>query len=78
MDLRDQPEDDAFRQEVRCWLVDHVIGDYAALGGRGGSGDETYGFDVRARWERELAAGAGRASAGPSNTAGAAHRSPSR
>ena len=57
MDLRDQPEDDAFRQEVRCWLVDHVIGDYAALGGRGGSGDETYGFDVRARWERELAAG---------------------
>ena len=24
MDLRDQPEDEAFRKEVRAWLTDHV------------------------------------------------------
>jgi len=57
MDLRDRPEDEAFRKEVRAWLVDHVVGEYAALGGRGGSGDETYGFETRLRWERELAEG---------------------
>jgi alkylation response protein AidB-like acyl-CoA dehydrogenase len=57
MDLRDRPEDEAFRKEVRSWLADHVRGAYAALGGRGGSGDETYGFETRLEWERELAAG---------------------
>jgi alkylation response protein AidB-like acyl-CoA dehydrogenase len=57
MDLTDSVEDEAFRQEVRTWLADHVVGEYAALGGRGGSGDESYGFEVRLRWERELAAG---------------------
>jgi alkylation response protein AidB-like acyl-CoA dehydrogenase len=57
VDLRDSVEDEAFRQEVRAWLVDHVVGPFAALGGRGGSGDESFGFDVRLRWERELASG---------------------
>ena len=56
MDLRDQPEDEAFRKEVRAWLAEHVVGEFAALGGRGGSGDETYGFDVRLEWEKVLAA----------------------
>jgi alkylation response protein AidB-like acyl-CoA dehydrogenase len=55
MDLRDRPEDDAFRQEVRAWLHDHVVGEFAALGGRGGSGDETYGFETRLEWEKVLA-----------------------
>ena len=55
MDLRDEPEDEAFRQEVRAWLADHVVGEFAALGGRGGSGDETYGFETRLRWEKVLA-----------------------
>jgi len=50
-------DDKAFVIEARAWLSDHVVGEYAALGGRGGSGDETFGFDVRVRWERELAAG---------------------
>ena len=50
MDLRDQPEDEAFRKEVRAWLTDHVVGEFAALGGRGGSGDETYGFETRLRY----------------------------
>ena len=57
MDLRDRPEDEAFRAEVRAWLADHVVGEFAALGGRGGSGDETFGFEVRLEWEAELAAG---------------------
>ena len=55
MDLRDRPEDDAFRREVRSWLTDHVVGEFAALGGRGGSGDETYGFATRLEWEKVLA-----------------------
>lgn len=55
MDLRDRPEDEAFRKEVRAWLEVHVVGEFAALGGRGGSGDETFGFEVRRRWERVLA-----------------------
>jgi alkylation response protein AidB-like acyl-CoA dehydrogenase len=58
MDLRDQPEDDAFRTEVREWLTSHVVGEFAALDGRGGSGDETYGFATRLAWEKELAAAA--------------------
>jgi alkylation response protein AidB-like acyl-CoA dehydrogenase len=56
MDLRDRPEDEAFRKEVRTWLVDHVVGEFAALDGRGGSGDETYGFETRLEWEQVLAA----------------------
>ncbi len=57
MDLRDRTEDEAFREEIRAWLADHLVGDYAELGGRGGSGDEGFGFEVRLRWERELAEG---------------------
>ncbi len=57
MDLRDRPEDEAFRKEVRSWLETHVVGEFAALGGRGGSGDETYGFETRLAWERILASG---------------------
>jgi len=57
MDLRDRPEDETFRKEIRAWLSDHVVGPFAALGGRGGSGDETFGFEVRLEWEKVLAAG---------------------
>ena len=57
MDLRDRPEDEAFRAEVQAWMAEHVVGEFAALGGRGGSGDETFGFEVRQAWEKELAAG---------------------
>jgi alkylation response protein AidB-like acyl-CoA dehydrogenase len=55
MDLRDRPEDDTFRRQVRAWLDAHVVGEFAALGGRGGSGDETYGFETRLEWEKVLA-----------------------
>jgi len=56
MDLRDRPEDEAFRLEARAWLETHVVGEFAALGGRGGSGDETFGFETRLEWEKVLAA----------------------
>jgi alkylation response protein AidB-like acyl-CoA dehydrogenase len=57
MDLRDRPHDSAFRAEIRQFLDTHLVGEFAALGGRGGSGDETYGFEVRLRWERVMAEG---------------------
>jgi alkylation response protein AidB-like acyl-CoA dehydrogenase len=57
MDLRDRPDDEAFRKEVRSWLDAHVVGEFAALDGRGGSGDETFGFEIRLEWEKVLAAG---------------------
>ena len=47
MEFADSPEDAAFRQEVVSWLAEHVVGEFAELGGRGGSGDETFGFEVR-------------------------------
>jgi len=47
----------AFREEVATWMAEHNVGEFAALGGRGGSGDETFGFEVRQAWEYELAAG---------------------
>jgi alkylation response protein AidB-like acyl-CoA dehydrogenase len=57
MDLRDGPEDVAFRAEVRRFLDENVAGEFAELKGRGGSGDETFGFEVRRRWEKVLADG---------------------
>jgi alkylation response protein AidB-like acyl-CoA dehydrogenase len=48
---------DAFRQEVRAWLEDHLAGDFAGARGLGGAGREHEAFDVRVAWNRELAAG---------------------
>ncbi len=55
MDLHDGSEDVAFRAEVRRFLDENVVGEFAELRGRGGSGDETFGFEVRRRWEKVLA-----------------------
>jgi alkylation response protein AidB-like acyl-CoA dehydrogenase len=46
--------DEEFRAEVRGWLADNVVGEFAELRGRGGPGDEEVGFDIRVRWERVL------------------------
>jgi alkylation response protein AidB-like acyl-CoA dehydrogenase len=54
MDLRFSQSDDAFRKEVAAWLADHLVGDYAALGDRGGPGREHEGFEIRLAWEQEL------------------------
>jgi len=53
VDFRWSAEDEAFREEVRSWLKEHLVGEYAALGSGGGPADET-GWDVRLEWEKEL------------------------
>ena len=53
MDFTDTPAEAAFRDEVRTWLADHLVGEFAELGSGGGPADET-GWDVRIEWERLL------------------------
>ncbi|MEY2417447.1 MAG: hypothetical protein QOG90_127, partial [Actinomycetota bacterium] len=43
-----------FRDEVRAWLSEHLVGEFAALGASGGPGREHEGFEVRCRWEKLL------------------------
>ncbi|MGH9233151.1 MAG: acyl-CoA dehydrogenase family protein [Acidimicrobiales bacterium] len=56
MDLRDSAEDESFRDEVRSFLETSLSGDFAAVRGRGGPGDEHALFDERLAWERHLGA----------------------
>ncbi len=55
MDLTDTSEDKAFRAEVRTWLEDNLVGDFAALRGKGGSGKDLEAHDERLEWDRHLA-----------------------
>jgi alkylation response protein AidB-like acyl-CoA dehydrogenase len=57
MDLRFSEEDERFRREVATWLADNLTGEFAALRGRGGPGDEHALFAERRAWEKKLAAG---------------------
>ena len=57
MDLSFSPEDEAFRLEIRTWLEEHLVGDFAELRGRGGLGDMDALVEGRIAWEKELAAG---------------------
>jgi len=57
MDLRFTEEDEKFRAEVAAWMADNLTGEFAALKGRGGPGDEHVMFDERRAWERRLAEG---------------------
>jgi len=50
--LPDDPAD--FRALCRDWLRSNVVGEFAALRGRGGPGDEEIGFDIRVEWEKVL------------------------
>ena len=56
MDLRFSDEDEAFRTEARSWLTEQLEGDFAAVRGRGGPGDEHALFDERLAWEHHLGA----------------------
>ena len=49
------PVDAAFREELRDWLADHLVGEFHAARGLGGPADDT-AWDVRLAWEKELAA----------------------
>jgi alkylation response protein AidB-like acyl-CoA dehydrogenase len=54
--LRFSPEDEAFRREVALWLASNLCGEFAALKGRGGPGDENALVQERIAWERHLGA----------------------
>lgn len=54
MDLRFSADDEAFRAEIRAWLTGALSGDFAALRGRGGPGDEHASFEGRLAWEKTL------------------------
>ena len=55
MDLELAPEDAAFRDELREWLHDHLVGEFRTILGVGGLTDDRH-WDLRLAWERELAA----------------------
>ncbi len=46
----------AFRAEVRQWLADNLVGEFAALKGLGGPGREHEAFEERRAWNQHLAA----------------------
>ncbi|MEU6138397.1 acyl-CoA dehydrogenase family protein [Nocardioides sp. NPDC047086] len=55
MDLTYSAEDEAFRAEVREWLADHLVGEWAALRGTGGNGRDHESYEARLAWNRYLA-----------------------
>lgn len=57
MNLSFSPEDEAFREEARTWLEEHLVGDFQKLRGRGHLGDMDVFIDERKAWEQELARG---------------------
>ena len=54
MDTRFSNEDEAFRREIAGWLAHNLDGEFAAVRGRGGPGDELAVFDERCAWERKM------------------------
>ncbi len=56
MDLRESAKEHAFRAEVREWLEANLTGPFADARGLGGPGREHEAFEIRAEWERHLAA----------------------
>jgi len=57
MDVGRSPAEEAFADEVRTWLEEHLVGDFADLRGRGGVGQEDVEPARLLDWERELASG---------------------
>ncbi len=56
MHLQFSDEDEAFRREVAAWLDAQLSGEFAAVRGRGGSGDAHARVEERRAWERALGA----------------------
>jgi alkylation response protein AidB-like acyl-CoA dehydrogenase len=56
MDLELTPELRDFRDEVRTWLAEHLVGEFADHRGVGFSWDDA-AWDVRLAWDKELASG---------------------
>ena len=55
MDLQFTAAEETFRDEVRTWLEENLIGEFAKLRGRGGPGDEHVLYEERREWEQRLA-----------------------
>jgi alkylation response protein AidB-like acyl-CoA dehydrogenase len=56
VDLRFSVEDEAFRDEVRTWLNQNLVGEFAELGAAGGPGRDHEGVETRRAWEKVLGA----------------------
>ncbi len=56
MDLNIGGDNSEFRDEVRNWLAEHLVGEFRDHRGVGSPTDDT-GWDVRVAWERELSKG---------------------
>ncbi len=54
MDLSFDADDEAFRAQARAWLEEQLSGEFAALRGRGGPGDDDVLVDARRAWEQQL------------------------
>jgi alkylation response protein AidB-like acyl-CoA dehydrogenase len=50
------PADEAFREELRAWLRDHLVGEFQAHLGVGSPTDDAH-WELRLAWERELVSG---------------------
>ena len=57
MDLRSDPGLASFADEVRTWLEEHLVGEFARYRGRGLTGQDDVPVEVQIAWERELASG---------------------
>ena len=55
MDFRFTAEEEAFREELRDWLSDHLTGAFKELRGVGGPSDDV-AWETRKEWEKLLAA----------------------
>ena len=56
VDLADTPQQAQARTEIRDWLAEHLVGEFARHPGVGGPTDDSQ-WGLRRDWERELAAG---------------------
>src|SRR6478609_5565642 len=52
----DQTDLAQLRTEVRAWLEENLVGDFADLRGKGGPGSEHERFEERRAWDQHLAA----------------------
>ena len=57
MELQADPALEDFADEVRTWMEENLVGEFALYRGRGLTGQEDVPVDVQLAWERELAAG---------------------
>lgn len=54
MDLNFSSEENAFRQEIKAWLEEHLTGRFSHVKGLGGTGEQLDAFDERLEWEQFL------------------------